>query len=77
MSKILILEENIFFRELLQNFIQSRFSEMEFKAVLNHEEWLVEMHNFKPHEKRTASGNHSITDENTMSSIKGWLGCSY
>jgi hypothetical protein len=50
---------------------------MEFKAVLNHEEWLVEMHNFKPHEKRTASGNHSITDENTMSSIKGWLGCSY
>ena len=58
MSKILILEENIFFRELLQNFIQGRFSEMEFKAVLNHEEWLVEMLNFKPQEKRTASGNH-------------------
>ena len=49
MNKILLMEQNTFFREFLQSLLQSRFPEIYIKVVLRHEECLTEMSNFRPH----------------------------
>ena len=49
MRKILLLEKNSFFCEVLQNLLQNRFPEVEIKVAPCHEECLAEMRNFKPH----------------------------
>jgi len=48
MSKILICEKNEFFRDSLKQIIQTRFPQVDVRLVLNFDDCLVQVYDFKP-----------------------------
>ena len=48
MSRILLCEKNEFFRDALVQIIHARFPQVDIRLILNHDECLLQVDNFKP-----------------------------